>query len=416
MAKKFYKVINIKNIAYNKICNIFFGEFWSYQKWKEVNMKIRYFDYAATTPVKDEVMKEMIPYFGKCYGNASAMYSIGREAKRAIERARCRVAEAIGASPHEIYFTSCGSESDNLAIKGVAYANREKGNHIITTKIEHHAVLNSCKTLEKQGFDVTYLGVKPNGIIDLGELINSIRKDTILITIMTANNEIGTIQPIEQIGEIAKKYNVLFHTDAVQAIGNIKIDVRQSNIDLLSMSGHKFYAPKGIGTLYVREGIAFEKLQDGGHQERDKRAGTENVSQIVGLGKAIELAYKNFDEYNKKLLNFRNFYLSEIEKRIPDAILNGDKEKRLPGNSNISFNGVDAQELLFKLDEVGICASAGSACSTGDTLPSHVLTAVGLNKDLAGSTLRVTFGEDNTMEDIEFLIQKLEELTYKLKK
>lgn len=373
-------------------------------------MKIRYFDNAATTYVKEEVLREMLPYFKDCYGNASAIYSIGREAKRAMEKARKRVAEAIGANTHEIYFTSCGSESDNLAIKGVAYANKNKGKHIITTKIEHHAVLNTCKSLEEQGFEVTYLNVDKNGIIDIGELVNSIRKETILISIMTANNEIGTIQPIEQIGKIAKEHQILFHTDAVQAIGNLKIDVKKFNIDLLSMSGHKFYAPKGVGALYVREGIDFDKLQDGGHQERDKRAGTENVAEIVGLGKAIELIYKNFNEYNEKLTNFRNLYISEIEKRIPKAKLNGDRIKRLPGNCNFSFEGVDAQKLLFQLDEVGICASAGSACSTGDSLPSHVLMAIGLSQEQAGSTLRVSFGDSNTEEDVRFLIDSLEKL------
>lgn len=373
-------------------------------------MKIRYFDNAATTYVKEEVLREMLPYFKDCYGNASAIYSIGREAKRAMEKARKRVAEAIGANTHEIYFTSCGSESDNLAIKGVAYANKNKGKHIITTKIEHHAVLNTCKSLEKQGFEVTYLNVDKNGIIDIGELVNSIRKETILISIMTANNEIGTIQPIEHIGKIAKERQILFHTDAVQAIGNLKIDVKKFNIDLLSMSGHKFYAPKGVGALYVREGIGFDKLQDGGHQERDKRAGTENVAEIVGLGKAIELIYKNFNEYNEKLTNFRNLYISEIEKRIPKAKLNGDRIKRLPGNCNFSFEGVDAQKLLFQLDEVGICASAGSACSTGDSLPSHVLMAIGLSQEQAGSTLRVSFGDSNTEEDVRFLIDSLEKL------
>ncbi len=379
-------------------------------------MKIRYFDHAATTYVKEDVIKEMIPYFGECYGNASAMYSLGRKSKYAMDKSRNKIANAIGASSHEIYFTSCGSESDNLGVKGVAYANKDKGNHIITSKIEHHAVLNSCKSLEKQGFEVTYLNVQPNGMVDLNELVTSIRDDTILISIMTANNEIGTIQPIEEIGKIAHHYNILFHTDAVQAIGNIKINVKEMNIDLLSMSGHKFYAPKGVGALYVKEGVKFEKIQDGGHQEHNKRAGTENVAQIVGMGKAIELIYQDFEKYNKHLLDLREFYFSEIEKQIPNIKINGDREKRLPGNSNISFSGVDAQELLFKLDEIGICASAVSACSTGDPVPSHVLTAIGLDQNLANSTLRVTFGESNTKEDVEFLIDNLKRLTYELRK
>lgn len=376
-------------------------------------MKVRYFDHAATTAVRDEVLKEMLPYFKLSYGNASALYSVGREAKRGMDKARVQVADAIGANPHEIYFTSCGSESDNLALKGVAYANRQKGNHIITSKIEHHAVLNSCKTLEKQGFRVTYLNVDKNGVVDLEQLNNSICDDTILISIMFANNEIGTIQPIEQIGNIARQHHILFHTDAVQAIGNVRINVKKLNIDLLSMSGHKFYAPKGVGALYVREGVLFEKLQDGGHQEKDKRAGTENVAEIVGLGKAIELMDKEYDKYNEYLRKLRNKYVMEVEKTIPVAKLNGDRERRLPGNTNFSFEGNDAQELLLKLDEFGICASAGSACSTGNSEPSHVLTAIGLNSSQANSTLRVSFGYDNTEEDVDFLIEKLQEFVKK---
>lgn len=379
-------------------------------------MKIRYFDNAATTAVREEVLKEMLPFFGVNYGNASAIYSVGREAKRGLDRARMRVANAINCSPYEVYFTSCGSESDNLALKGVAYANRHKGNHIITSKIEHHAVLNSCKTLERQGYRVTYLDVDQNGMIDLQQLVNSINQDTILISIMFANNEIGTIEPIEEIGKIAKMHNILFHTDSVQAIGNTRIDVRKLNIDLLSMSGHKFYAPKGVGALYVREGVEFEKIQDGGHQEKDKRAGTENIAEIVGLGKAIELIYNEYDEYNKKLKTLRDYYISEIEKTIPDVKLNGDRINRLPGNANISFKGVDAQKLLFKLDEVGICASAGSACSTGDSEPSHVLTSIGLTKDMANSALRTTFGRTNTKEDVEFLVNNLQVLVQNLRK
>ncbi len=372
-------------------------------------MKVRYFDHAATTAVRDEVLKEMIPYFNLSYGNASALYSVGREAKRGMDKARECVANAIGCHSSEVYFTSCGSESNNLALKGVVYANRYRGNHIITSKIEHHAVLDSCKTLEKQGLRVTYLNVDENGTIDMNQLVNSICDDTILISVMFANNEIGTIEPIEQIGNIARQHNILFHTDAVQAIGNVRIDVQKLNIDLLSMSGHKFYAPKGVGALYVREGVNFDKIQDGGHQEKNKRAGTENVAEIVGLGKAIDLIYKEYDIYNKHLKKLRDMYITEIESLIPIAKLNGDRVNRLPGNANFSFKGVDAQELLLKLDEVGICASAGSACSTGDTEPSHVLTAIGLTPELANSTLRVSFGYDNTEEDVAFLIEKLHE-------
>lgn len=374
-------------------------------------MKIRYFDHAATTAVREEVLKEMIPYFNLYYGNPSALYFVGREAKRGLEKARQRVAKQINCNEHEIYFTSCGSESDNLALKGIAYANKNKGNHIITSKIEHHAILNSCETLERQGFRVTYLNVDKNGMIDMNELLDSICKDTILISIMFANNEIGTIQPIKQIGEIARKNNILFHTDSVQAVGNVRIDVRDMNVDLLSMSGHKFYGPKGVGALYVKEGINFERIQDGGHQERNKRSGTENVAEIVGLGKAIELIYQEFEKYNKHLKTLRDRYIKQIEETIPNAILNGDRENRLPGNANFSFKGVDAGELLLKLDEVGICASAGSACSTGEAVPSHVLTAIGLGKELAGSTLRVSFGYENTIEDVDFLVNQIRNFT-----
>lgn len=378
-------------------------------------MKIRYFDHAATTPVSENVLKAMLPYFTCEYGNASSLYTIGRQSKKAIEEARKKVAKAIGAKQHEIYFTSCGSESDNLAIKGVAYSHKEKGNHIITSKIEHPAVLNTCETLQRQGFEVTYLDVDENGFISIEQLMNSIKPTTILISIMFANNEIGTIQPIEMIGNIAKQKGILFHTDSVQAVGNVKIDVNKLNIDLLSMSAHKFYGPKGIGALYVREGVEFERIQDGGHQERNKRAGTENVAEIVGLGEAIEEIYQNYEGYNQKLIGLRDYYISEVQKRIPNTKLNGDRQKRLPGNANLSFPKVNAQELLLGLDEKGICASAGSACSSGETSPSHVLTAIGLPPEIAEGTLRVTFGKDNTKEDVEYLIESLDEVIDKIR-
>ena len=368
---------------------------------------IRYFDHAATTGVKEEVLKEMLPYFNIEYGNPSSIYGIGRSVKRAIEGAREKVAKAINAKPNEIYFTGCGSESDNLAIKGIAYAFKKKGNHIITSRIEHHAVLNSCKSLERDGFKVTYLNVDKDGLINLQELKETITDKTILITIMTANNEIGTIEPIEEIGKIAKKNNVYFHTDSVQAIGNIKIDVQKMNIDSLSMSAHKFYGPKGVGALYVKEGVPFIKLQDGGHQEKNKRAGTENTAGIIGLGKAIELAYKNIDEYNDKLQKLRDYYISEVEKKIPGTILNGHRTKRLPGNANISFKGVNGGDLLLKLDEKGICASTGSACNTGSTEPSHVLVSIGLKPEYLQGSLRTTFGYENTKEDIDYLLSSL---------
>lgn len=376
----------------------------------KIEMKIRYFDHAATTPVREEVIKEMIPYFGMEYGNASVMYSLGRSAKRAINTARRQVANVINCEPSEVYFTSCGSESDNLAIKGFAYANREKGNHIITSKIEHHAVLDSCKSLEKEGFRVTYLNVDEKGFIDVAQLLNSITPDTILITIMFANNEIGTIEPIEEIGRIAKEKNIVFHTDAVQAIGNARIDVKKMNIDMLSLSGHKFYAPKGVGALYIKDGIKIKKLQDGGEQECDLRAGTENVAEIVGLGKAINLIYGQFDEYNSKLKELRDYYISEVQRSIPNVKVNGDLVERLPGNASISFSGVDGSELLFKLDELGICASAGSACSTSNPEPSHVLTAIRLEKECINGTLRVSFGKDNTKEDAQYLVESLKSI------
>lgn len=371
---------------------------------------IKYFDHAATTAVSEDVLKEMLPYFSIEYGNPSSMYSISRNAKRAMEKARDRVARAINAERKEIYFTSGGSESDNLAIKGIAYANKEKGNHIITTKIEHHAVLETCEVLEKEGYEVTYLNVDEKGMINLEELQNAIKENTILISIMFANNEIGTIEPIKEIGRIAKEKNIYFHTDSVQAVGNEMIDVKQMNIDSLSMSGHKLYGPKGIGVLYVRNGIDFQKLQNGGHQERDKRAGTENIAGIVGMGKAIEIAYSNFEKNTNHLRKIRDYFINRIEKEIPNVKLNGHREKRLAGNCNISFEGIDGEELLLKLDEKGVCASAGSACSTGTTLPSHVLTAIGLTSELAMGTLRITFGNENKIEDVDYLVETLKEI------
>ena len=378
--------------------------------------KIKYFDHASTTPVKEEVLKEMIPYFNLEFGNPSSLYSIGRRNRRVVEEAREKVARAINAKPNEIYFTSCGSESDNLAIKGIAFENKHKGNHIITSKIEHPAVLNTCKMLEQEGFKVSYLDVNKKGLIDLKILEESITDKTILISIMFANNEIGTIQPIKEIGKIAKKHNIYFHTDAVQAMGNIKIDVNNMNIDSLSMSAHKFYGPKGVGALYIREGIPFKKLQDGGHQEKDKRAGTENVPGIVGLGKAIEIANNNIDRYNKKLVYLRDYYINQVEEKIPDVKLNGDRVNRLPGNANFSFKYVDGEELLLDLDAKGIAASSGSACSSGTDAPSHVLLAIGLTAETAKGALRITMGEENTKEDIDYLVSTLTEIVRKIRK
>lgn len=378
-------------------------------------MDIKYFDNAATTRINEEVLKEMFPYLTKEYGNASSMYSIGRQSRRAIENARKQVAQLLNCKPQEIYFTSCGTESDNTALKGVALKNKEKGNHIITSKIEHPAILHTCQNLEKQGFEVTYLNVDEEGTIDLEQLNNSIKPSTILISIMFANNEIGTIEPIEQISYIVKKHNIIFHTDAVQACGNVPIDVQKMGIDMLSLSGHKINAPKGIGALYVKDGIEFETYMDGGHQEHSKRAGTENVAEIVGLGKACEMAKNNMEKHIKYLQNLRDYYISQVEEKIPDVKLNGSRKNRLPGNSNFSFKDIRGDELLLKLDEKGICASSGSACSTGSLEPSHVLTAIGLPQNLLDGTLRVTFGEDNTIEDVDYLVENLEQIIKKLR-
>ena len=370
-------------------------------------MNIKYFDNAATTRIKDEVFEEMIPYLTKEYGNPSSIYTLGRNAKRALEEARRRVALLLNAKPEEIYFTSCGSESDNTALKGIAYANREKGNHIITSKIEHPAILNTCRSLEKQGFQVTYLDVDREGFIDLQALENAITSKTILISIMFANNEIGTIEPIEEISKIAKKHNIIFHTDAVQAVGNVFIDVEKMGIDMLSLSGHKLYAPKGIGALYVRSGIEFESFLNGGHQEKNKRAGTENIAQIVALGKACKIAQRDLQAYYDKLINLRDYYIKKLHEHFPNVKINGSMEHRLPGNCNVCFEGIEATEILFKLDERGICASGGSACSSGQDSPSHVLTAIGVPSDLAKGALRTTFGDFNTKEEIDELIQAL---------
>lgn len=378
-------------------------------------MKIRYFDHSATTAVDEKVLEAMLPYFCENYGNPSSIYSIGKQNKEAINIARMKVATALNCKVNEVYFTSCGSESNNLILKGIAFANKHKGNHIITTQIEHPAILNTCKKLEKFGFRITYLGTDEKGRIDLKELERSINRNTILISVMMANNEIGTIQPISEIGNIARRYGVYFHTDAVQAVGNIKIDVKDMKIGALSLSAHKFYGPKGIGVAYINENIPFMRIQDGGHQEKEKRAGTENVPLIVGLGKAIEIASLNLDDYNKKIKNLRDFYIDEVQKRIPNIRINGDMENRLPGNANICFKGVDGGKLLSELDKKGICASSGSACSAGLLNPSHVLIAIGVPINMAKSSLRVTFGKENNFEDTEYLINNLEEIVKKIR-
>ena len=371
-------------------------------------MDIIYFDNSATTKIKTEVLNEMMPYLTTEYGNPSSLYSIGRKAKKTIEKSRRQVAELINCNPHEIYFTGSGSESDNTALKGFAYANRERGNHIITSKIEHHAILETCETLEKQGFEVSYINVDKDGVLKIEELRNAIKPSTILISVMTANNEIGTIQPIEEIAKIAHERNIVFHTDAVQAISNMHIDVKKMDIDMLSLSGHKINAPKGIGALYIKDGIKIEKYINGGHQERNLRAGTENVAGIVGIGKACELAKRNMDTHIKNLSKLRNYYIMRLQKEMPDKIrINGTMENRLPGNANVSFEGSNASELIFKLDEKGICVSSGSACSSGNTKPSHVLTAIDLPEKYLNSAIRTTFGDNNTFEQVDYLVKCL---------
>lgn len=373
-----------------------------------------YFDNSATTPISEKVLEAMMPYLTSSYGNASSIYSLGRESRKAIDKARDQVAKALNCDSKEIYFTNSGTESDNWAIKGVAYGNKDKGKHIITSSIEHHAVLHTCKHLEKQGFEVTYLPVNKNGLIEIKDLLEAIRPDTILISIMYANNEIGTVQPIEEIGEIAKEKNIYFHTDAVQAIGNIDIDLQKLNIDLLSLSGHKFNGPKGIGALYIKNGTKVENLLHGGSQEKGKRPSTENVAGIVGLGKAIELATKDIAKKEKYLKDLREYAIENLLK-IPNTILNGDREKRLPGNVNICFEYIEGESILLMLDQHNICASSGSACTSGSLDPSHVLLAIGLPHEIAHGSLRLTFSERNTKEEIDYLLNLLPPIIQRLR-
>ena len=374
-----------------------------------------YLDNSATTKVRVEVLREMIPYFNEEYGNPSSIYCLGRRAKNAIENARKRVADLINAEKNEIYFTAGGSESDNIALKGIAYMLKNKGNHIITSKIEHPAILDSCKFLEEQGFEVTYLNVDDKGLVNLNELKSSITDKTILISIMFANNEIGTIEPIREISNIAKEKDILFHTDAVQALGNIEIDVKKLNIDLLSMSSHKIYGPKGIGALYVRKGVDFKKLINGGHQEKNKRAGTENVPGIVGFGKACSIARDNMEDHIEKIKDLRDYFFSEVKNKINDIKINGDIQNRLPGNANVSFNGANGLEILLELDKKGIAVSTGSACSSGSDKPSHVLTAIGLEKKYTSSAIRVSIGEFNKKWEIDYLLDNLVEIVKKIR-
>ena len=378
-------------------------------------MKNVYLDNSATTKTDEEVVKAMLPYLSENYGNPSSIYSIGQTARKAVEESRETVASILNCSPNEIYFTSGGSESDNTIIKGIAYSYKNKGNHIITSKIEHPAVLETCKQLEKEGFEVSYINVDSNGIVDLKELEEAIKPSTILISIMFANNEIGTIEPIKEIGQIAKSHGVIFHTDAVQAVGSINIDVQDMNIDSLSLSAHKFYGPKGIGALYVRKGIKFTKYINGGHQEKNKRAGTENVAGIVGLAKALEISHRDMEKHNKQIKELRDYYVQEVKQKIPYIKINGDLEKRLPGNSNISFRFIEGESLLLNLDLKGICASSGSACTSGSLDPSHVLLAIGLPHEIAHGSLRISIGKYNTKEEIEYTVSCLTEIVQRLR-
>lgn len=376
--------------------------------------KVIYMDNSATTPVRKEVIEVILPYMAENFGNPSSIYDLGKTSKHAIENARKKVATAIGAEESEIYFTSGGTESDNWAIKGVAFANRTKGKHIITSSIEHHAVLHTCEWLEGQGFEVTYLPVDKYGIVSPEEVKNEIRADTILISIMLANNEIGTIQPIEEIGKIAKEKKIYFHTDAVQAIGHVPIDVKKQNIDLLSLSAHKFEGPKGCGALYIRKGVKIETLQHGGAQERKHRAGTENVPAIVGLGKAIELTTGNIEETDKILLEMRERLIEGLLK-IPKTHLNGHPTKRLANNINVTFEYIEGESLLLLLNTKGIYASTGSACNSSSLEPSHVLTACGIPHEIVHGSLRLSLGRMNTREDVDRVLKVLPEIVQKLR-
>ena len=377
--------------------------------------KLIYLDNAATTKTAPEVVEAMLPYFSEFYGNPSSIYSLAGESKKAIDQARETIAGALGAQPEEIYFTAGGTESDNWALKATAEYYRKKGNHIITTKIEHHAILHSCQQLEKQGFEVTYLDVDENGVVKLEELKKAIRPTTILISVMYANNEIGTIQPIQEIGEIAHEKGILFHTDAVQAFGQLPIHVDDCHIDMLSASGHKLNGPKGIGFLYIRKGVKIRSFIHGGAQERKRRAGTENVPGIVGLGKAVERAVKTMEERMAKERELRDYLIGRVLAEIPYTRLNGHRSLRLPNNANFSFQFIEGESLLIMLDMEGICGSSGSACTSGSLDPSHVLLAIGLPHEIAHGSLRLTLNEENTKEELDFVVESLKRIIERLR-
>ena len=377
--------------------------------------QIIYLDNAATTKTAPEVVKAMLPYFSEHYGNPSSIYSLGTESKKAVSGVRESIAKSLGAATNEIYFTAGGSEADNWAIKATAEAYAQKGKHIITSVIEHHAVLHTCEYLEKRGFEVTYVGVDENGILKLDELEKAIRPDTILISVMFANNEIGTIQPIKEIGRIAKEHGILFHTDAVQAYGQLPINVDEYQIDMLSASAHKLNGPKGIGFLYIRKGLKTRSFIHGGAQERSRRAGTENVPGIVGLGAASERAFARMEEKMKKEIELRDYLIRRIEEEVPYCRLNGDRTRRLPNNVNFSFRFVEGESLLIMLDMRGICASSGSACTSGSLDPSHVLLAIGLPHEIAHGSLRLTLSEENTKEELDTTVEAIKEIVARLR-
>ena len=374
-----------------------------------------YLDNAATTKTAPEVVDAMLPYFSEYYGNASTIYSLGAESKKAMDHARQTIADSLGAKPEEIYFTAGGSESDNWALKATAEAYASKGKHIITTKIEHHAILHTCEYLEKRGFEITYLNVDRDGLISLDELKAAIRPDTILISVMFANNEIGTIEPIAEIGEIAKEHGVLFHTDAVQAYAQVPINVDEMHIDMLSASGHKLNGPKGIGFLYIRKGVKIRSFVNGGAQERSRRAGTENIPGIVGLGAAVERAMRIMDTKTRKEIELRDYLIGRLENEIPHCWLNGHRTKRLPNNINFSFLFIEGESMLIMLDMKGICASSGSACTSGSLDPSHVLLAIGLKHEEAHGSLRLTLSEESTKEEMDIVAEEVKKIVQRLR-
>ena len=374
-----------------------------------------YLDHNATTPVHPEVLEAMLPFYKEVFGNSSSIHSFGREAKVALEESREKVAKLLNVYPLEVYFTSGGTESDNLAVKGVAWANRKKGNHIITSQIEHHAVLESCKFLEREGFEITYLPADRYGLVDPDELKKNIKKETILISIMHANNEVGTIEPIEELSKIAKENGVYFHTDAVQSTGKIKIDVNRLGVDLLSLSAHKFYGPKGVGALYIRRGVRLTPLAHGGHHEKARRAGTENIAGIVGLAKALEIANRDMEKEDKRLKNLSERFFEKIKEQISDVYLNGHPELRIPNTLNLSFKGVEGESIILSLDLKGIAVASGSACTSGSLEPSHVLSAMGVAPDLAQSSLRFSFGRSNTIDDVDYVVEILPEIISRLR-